>query len=149
MKRMKRFLVLILTAGLLSSAWALSEIAQFAEKQEQQIKAYAEKETVPLRRQQAEFLYRQNYANTLKRKQEVLLRSGTLTTEKVEALRKERRLLMEQLQALDKQIKEASMEAPEIIELQAIIEANNNRIVELHKSIMPKAESSKQTDAQP
>jgi hypothetical protein len=149
MKRMKRFLVLILAAGLLSSAWALSDIAQFAEKQEQQIQAYVEKEKVPLRRQQAEFLYRQNYANALQRKQEVLLRSGTLTTEKVEALREERRLLMEQLQALDKQIKEASMEAPEIVELQAIIEANNNRIVELHKSIMPKAESSKQTDAQP
>ena len=79
----------------------------------------------------------------------MLLQSGKLTTEKVEALRAERQKLVEQLKALDQQITEASMEAPEIIELQAIIEANNDRIEELRRSIMPETAAPTQIDAEP
>ena len=67
----------------------------------------------------------------------------------MEALREARRRMVEQLEALDKKIAEASMEAPEIVELQAIIEANNNRIEELHQSIAPNEAKPAQPDAKP
>ena len=111
-----------------TQVWASSRIAQFAEQQESLIDARLKEEKVPFRRQKAEFLYRQAYANRLQREGEVLLRSGTLTTERVEVLRAQRKDLLKQLEALDKQIAEASLEAPEMIELKAIEEANNDRI---------------------
>lgn len=140
MKQMKPLFILIMIACSFGKAWALSELAQFAEKQEQMIQARLEQEKVPLRRQQTEFLYRQSYASRLQKERQNWLRSGKLTTEKVEALRAERKALLEQLEALDQKIAEASLEAPEMIELQAIEEANNNRIEALRKSIMPDLE---------
>ena len=99
-------------------------------------------------RQQTEFLYRQSYASRLQKERQNWLRSGKLTTEKVEALRAERKALLEQLEALDQKIAEASLEAPEMIELQAIEEANNNRIEALRKSIMPDLEQSPTPNAE-
>ena len=134
---MKSIFILMIITCSFGKVFALSALAQLAEQQEKVIQAQIEKEKVPLRRQQTEFLYRQSYATRLQRERKILLRSGTLTTEKVEALRAERRALVAQLEALDQQISEASLEAPEMIELQAIEEANNNRIEALRKSIMP------------
>lgn len=137
MKQMKTLFILMMIACSFGKAWALSELAQYAEKQEQLIQASLEQEKVPLRRQQTEFLYRQSYASRLQKERQIWLRSGKLTTPKVETLRAERKALLEQLEALDQKIAEASLEAPEMIELKAIEEANNNRIEALRKSIMP------------
>lgn len=137
MKQMKTLFILMMIACSFGKAWALSELAQYAEKQEQLIQASLKQEKVPLRRQQTEFLYRQSYASRLQKERQIWLRSGKLTTPKVEALRAERKALLEQLEALDQKIAEASLEAPEMIELKAIEEANNNRIEALRKSIMP------------
>ena len=137
MKQMKTLFILMMIACSFGKAWALSELAQYAEKQEQLIQASIEQEKVPLRRQQTEFLYRQSYASRLQKERQIWLRSGKLTTPKVETLRAERKALLEQLEALDQKIAEASLEAPEMIELKAIEEANNNRIEALRKSIMP------------
>jgi hypothetical protein len=137
MKQMKTLFILMMIACSFGKAWALSELAQYAEKQEQLIQASIKQEKVPLRRQQTEFLYRQSYASRLQKERQIWLRSGKLTTPKVETLRAERKALLEQLEALDQKIAEASLEAPEMIELKAIEEANNNRIEALRKSIMP------------
>jgi hypothetical protein len=137
MKQMKTLFILMMIACSFGKAWALSELAQYAEKQEQLIQASIKQEKVPLRRQQTEFLYRQSYASRLQKERQIWLRSGKLTTPKVETLRAERKALLEQLEALDQKITEASLEAPEMIELKAIEEANNNRIEALRKSIMP------------
>lgn len=146
---MKKLLFLVAFLFTCGTVLASSDIAEFAAAQEQMIQERVNTEQIPLRRQQTEFLYRQNYSNRLTRERNILLRSGKLTTEKVEALRAERQKLVEQLKALDQQITEASMEAPEIIELQAIIEANNDRIEELRRSIMPETVAPTQIDAEP
>ncbi|MBO7181864.1 MAG: hypothetical protein J6V91_03645 [Kiritimatiellae bacterium] len=146
MKKILFLVAIFFTCGILLAG---SDIAEFATEQEQMIQERVNAEQIPLRRQQAEFLYRQHYSNRLSRERKVLLQSGKLTTEKVEALRAERQKLVEQLEALDQQITEASMEAPEIIELQAIIEANNDRIEELRRSIMPETAAPTQIDAEP
>lgn len=146
---MRKLALLMLAFLTFGGLFAASEIADFAAQQEKAILARLAQEKVPLRRQQTEFLCRKSYANGLLRKRDVLIRSGRLTTEKVKALREERRRMVEQLEALDKKIAEASMEAPEIVELQAIIEANNNRIEELHQSIAPNEAKPAQPDAKP
>jgi chromosome segregation ATPase len=146
MKKMMLLMVTLLASG---GLFAASDVAKLAEKYEKTIQQQIKLEKIPLRRLQREFLYRQSYNNDLVRQRDILIRSGTLSTPKVEALRKEREALIEQLKALDQKITEASAEAPELIELQAILEANNNRIEELRQSIMPETAPATQPDAEP
>ena len=88
---MRKLALLILAFLTFGGLFAASEIADFAAQQEKAILARVVQEKVPLRRQQTEFLCRKSYANGLLRKRDVLIRSGRLTTEKVEALREARR----------------------------------------------------------
>lgn len=147
MKRTNFFIALILILFGTTQTWAFSRITQFAEQQETLIDARVKQEKIPIRRQRSEFLYRQAYANRLQRERDALLRSGTLTTAQVELLRAQRSDLLKQLEALDKQIEEASLEAPEMIELKAIEEANNNRIETLRKNLYPERGGDLQPDA--
>lgn len=146
---MKKVALLIVAIIANSGLFAASELAVFAEEYEKTIQQQVELEQIPLRRQQREFLFRQSYNKDLNRKRDILIRSGKLSTPKVDALRKEREALLEQLENLDQKIAEASSEAPEVIALQAIIEANTNRIEELRKSIMPETAPATQPDAEP
>lgn len=149
MKQMTKILTVVMLLGLSGYLRATSPIAQFAQRHEAMIQAQIEPIKIPLRRQQTELSARRAYANRLKKEQTILLKSGRLTTPEVARLREERAKLIEQLEALDKQISEASMQSPEIMELQAIAEANNNRIEELRKSIMPDIAQDAQPDAEP
>lgn len=123
-------------AGVVSAAEG-SVVTQWAEKQEAQIAERVERERTSVRRVQREYLARQDYALRLEREAEKLVRGGKLTTPEVEALRAQRKALLEQLQALDEQIAEASRKAPEILELQALGKANEERLAVLREAILP------------
>lgn len=131
-------LCLTLSAG---SLMALSDIAAYAERQEKTISTRVAEEVYPKRILQKELLLRQDYAFRLERKKEELVRSGKLTTPEVEALKEERRALIEQLKALDAKIVEASYKAPEIQELSDISEANEKRIAALRAALVPEINS--------
>ena len=96
-----------------------------------------ERERTSVRRVQMEYLARQDYALRLEREAEKLVRGGKLTTPEVEALRAQRQALMEQVKALDEQIAEASRKAPEVLELQALGKANEERLAVLREAILP------------
>lgn len=123
-------------AGVVSAAEG-SVVTQWAEKQEAQIAERVARERSAVRRVQMEYLARQDYALRVEREQERLVRGGKLTTPEVEALRAQRKALLEQLQALDGQIAEASRKAPEILELQALGKANEERLAVLREALLP------------
>lgn len=123
-------------AGVASAAEG-SVVTQWAEKQEAQIAERVARERSAVRRVQMEYLARQDYALRVEREQERLVRGGKLTTPEVEALRAQRKALLEQLQALDGQIAEASRKAPEILELQALGKANEERLAVLREALLP------------
>lgn len=123
-------------AGVVSAAEG-SAVTQWAEKQEAQIAERVGRERTAVRRVQMEYLARQDYALRLEREAEKLVRGGKLTTPEVEALRAQRKALLEQVQALDEQIAEASRKAPEILELQALGKANEERLAVLREAILP------------
>lgn len=123
-------------AGVVSAAEG-SVVTQWAEKQEAQIAERVARERSAVRRAQMEYLARQDYALRVEREQERLVRGGKLTTPEVEALRAQRKALLEQLQALDGQIAEASRKAPEILELQALGKANEERLAVLREALLP------------
>lgn len=120
---------------------ALSPVAAFAEKQETSIAERVENEKFPLRRLQMEYLLRQDYSLRLERQKEKLIRSGKLTTPEIETLKSERRALTDQLKALDEKIVKASDKAPEIRELMALVEANEQRIAALREHLAPELNS--------
>lgn len=123
-------------AGVVSAAEG-SVVTPWAEKQEAQIAERVARERSAVRRVQMEYLARQDYALRVEREQERLVRGGKLTTPEVEALRAQRKALLEQLQALDGQIAEASRKAPEILELQALGKANEERLAVLREALLP------------
>lgn len=112
-----------------------SAVAEFASKQEAQIASRLEKEKPARRRAQFEVLLRQDYGARLDAEQKRMVRSGKLSTPEVEALRAKRTELIKQLEQLDREIDEASLKAPEILELQAIAKANVARIQEVQESL--------------
>lgn len=123
-----------------------SAMALFAEAQEAEIHAKVAAETLPLRRIQMEYLLRQGYALRLGQEEARAIRSGQLTTPEVEALRKERAALLAQVEALDRQIAEASRKAPEMVELRALAEANEKRLDELRSVLAPPAAAARAAD---
>lgn len=148
MKQIEHLFILTMLLFTSGSLWAVSDVAQFAQQQETAIQECVAKEKLPLRQQQTEFLLRQRYAIRIEQLRKTMLRSGKLTTDEVEQLRKQREALLTQLETLDQAISVASLKAPEMIELQAIEDANRERIKALHKDIMPESDSAKSTDAQ-
>lgn len=129
-------LCVVFVAGVMSAAKG-SVVTQWAEKQEAQIAERVGRERTAVRRAQMEYLVRQEYALRLEQQAEKLVRGGKLTTPEVEALRAQRKALLEQVQALDEQIAEASRKAPEILELQALGKANEERLAVLREAILP------------
>ena len=129
-------LCLVWLAGVVSAAEG-SVVTQWAEKQEAQIAERVGRERTAMRRVQMEYLARQDYALRMEREQTRLIRGGKLTTPEVEALRAQRQALVAQIQALDEQIAEASLKAPEILELQALGKANEERLAVLREAILP------------
>ncbi len=140
---------------LLATALGASEpsaVAEFASKQEAQIATRLEKEKPARRRAQFEVLLRQDYGARLDEEQKRMVRSGKLSTPEVEALRAKRSELIKQLEQLDREIDEASLKAPEVLELQAIAKANVARIQEVQaslksgKQLLPKQAGSGQAE---
>ena len=129
-------LCLVWLAGVVSAAEG-SVVTQWAEKQEAQIAERVGRERTAMRRVQMEYFARQDYALRLEQQAEKLVRGGKLTTPEVEALRAQRQALVAQIQALDEQIAEASLKAPEILELQALGKANEERLAVLREAILP------------
>lgn len=119
------------------SAEALSPVAAFAVKQEAAIAERVGRETLPRRRLQTEYLMRQDYSLRLEREQQELVRTGSLTTDEMERLRVQRKALVAQLRALDVQLAEAALKAPEIREIQALAEANEARLGALRQALAP------------
>ena len=128
-------LCVALAAGVVSAAEG--SVTQWAEQQEAQIAERVGRERTSVRRVQMEYLARQDYALRLEQQAEKLVRGGKLTTPEVEALRAQRKALLAQLQVLDEQIAEASRKAPEILELQALGKANEERLAVLREAILP------------
>lgn len=128
-------LCVALAAGVVSAAEG--SVTQWAEQQEAQIAERVGRERTSVRRVQMEYLARQDYALRLEREAEKLVRGGKLTTPEVEALRAQRKALLEQVQALEEQIDAASRKAPEILELQALGKANEERLAVLREAILP------------
>ena len=128
-------LCVALAAGVVSAAEG--SVTQWAEQQEAQIAERVGRERTSVRRVQMEYLARQDYALRLEQQAEKLVRGGKLTTPEVEALRAQRKALLEQVQVLDEQIAEASRKAPEILELQALGKANEERLAVLREAILP------------
>lgn len=147
---MKTVIFFIFALCALGSLRAGTDYATFAQEQEAQIAAKVQREKFALRQQQVEFICRQSYALRIQKERTIALRSGKLTTPEVERLRAERKALFEQLEALDQQISEASLQAPEMLALKAIEEENNKRIEVLRQSIMPQPEAAQsQPDVTP
>ena len=128
-------LCVALAAGVVSAAEG--SVTQWAEQQEAQIAERVGRERTSVRRVQMEYLARQDYALRLEQQAEKLVRGGKLTTPEVEALRAQRKALLEQVQALEEQIDAASRKAPEILELQALGKANEERLAVLREAILP------------
>lgn len=128
-------LCVALAAGVVSAVEG--SVTQWAEQQEAQIAERVGRERTSVRRVQMEYLARQDYALRLEQQAEKLVRGGKLTTPEVEALRVQRKALLAQLQVLDEQIAEASRKAPEILELQALGKANEERLAVLREAILP------------
>ncbi len=128
-------LCVALAAGVVSAVEG--RVTQWAEQQEAQIAERVGRERTSVRRVQMEYLARQDYALRLEQQAEKLVRGGKLTTPEVEALRAQRKALLAQLQVLDEQIAEASRKAPEILELQALGKANEERLAVLREAILP------------
>lgn len=128
-------LCVALAAGVVSAAEG--SVTQWAEQQEAQIAERVGRERTSVRRVQMEYLARQDYALRLEQQAEKLVRGGKLTTPEVEALRAQRKALLEQVQALEEQIDAASCKAPEILELQALGKANEERLAVLREAILP------------
>ena len=128
-------LCVALAAGVVSAAEG--SVTQWAEQQEAQIAERVGRERTSVRRVQMEYLARQDYALRLEQQAEKLVRGGKLTTPEVEALRAQRKALLAQLQVLDEQIAAASRKAPEILELQALGKANEERLAVLREAILP------------
>lgn len=128
-------LCVALVAGVVSAAEG--SVTQWAEQQEAQIAERVGRERTSVRRVQMEYLARQDYALRLEREAERLVRGGKLTAPEVEALRAQRKALLEQVQALEEQIDAASRKAPEILELQALGKANEERLAVLREAILP------------
>lgn len=132
--------LLLFVAGL-----GAKTVEAFAEEHEAHIaKQVAMMKT---KRQQAQIEIRARLAYTIKiqQEQQALVRSGKLSTPKVEELRTQRQALVEQMIALDKAIEEASWEAPEIKELQAIEKSNEERIDTLQEQLNPEQKTAPET----
>ena len=140
-------LCVALAAGVVSAAEG--SVTQWAEQQEAQIAERVGRERTSVRRVQMEYLARQDYALRLEQQAEKLVRGGKLTTPEVEALRAQRKALLAQLQVLDEQIAEASRKAPEILELQALGKANEERLAELREAILPLCSPQPPAEAEP
>lgn len=132
-KRMSVLCGVLLATGL--GAVEPSAVATFASKQEARIATRLEQEKPARRKAQFEILLRQDYGAKLEEEQRRMVRSGKLSTPEVEALRAKRTELIKQLEELDREIDEASLKAPEIVELQAIAKANVARIQEVQESL--------------
>ncbi len=136
---MKRILLLTLFVVASLCFAEVSPVVAYATKAEAEIRARVEKETMPRRRVQMEYMSRQDYALRLEDEQNKMIRSGRLTTPEVERLKAERDALFEQITAFEKAIEKASLEAPEVKELQAVMKANEERIEALRIVLMPES----------
>ncbi len=122
-----------------------SAVAAFAEKYEGLIKARLEEATMPRQRLEMEYVLRQNYALHLAEEETRTVRSGSIKTPEIEALRAQQDDLLKQIEALDKAIEEAARKAPVILELQDVMKVNEERIDAIRKALMQDS----QTQAQP
>lgn len=132
--------LLLFVAGL-----GAKTVEAFAETYEKQIAEQVA--MMKTKRQQAQIEMRARLAYTIKiqQEQQALVRSGRLSTPKVEELRAQRQALEQQMIALDKAIEEASWEAPEIKELQAIEKSNEERIDTLQAQLNPAQKTAPET----
>ncbi len=130
-------LSLLLVAGVCLAE--VSPVAAYAAKEEAGIKTRIEQETKPRRKAQLEYMMRQDYALRLEAEQTKMVRSGTLSTPEVERLKAEREALILKMQELNKAIDIASLEAPEVKELQTVMKANEERLAELRYALMPES----------
>lgn len=121
--------------------FAESDVAALAKAQEAHIAQRRAEEKFPRAKAFAELAQRQDYDRILARERGRLIRSGRLTTPEAEALRTARKAKLEELKALDRQIEEACAKAPEIVELDAIREANAARMEEIRINLSPKGPS--------
>lgn len=135
---MTKLVICILYLSLFAgSLMAHTGIAEFAAKQEKAISTRIENEKFPKRKLQIEYLLRQDYALRLEREKDKVVRSGKLSTPEVEVLKTERLALIEQLEALDAKIIEASYKAPEIQAFSELAEANEKRIAAIREALAP------------
>ena len=77
-----------------------------------------------------------------------MIDSGKLTTPELEKLREERRALEQQLKDLDGRIVEASAKAPEIVELDAVRQANAERVTAIRDKLSPPAQRAQSQDGE-
>ncbi len=138
---MKAWLIAVACACLaVGQGVAESDVAALAKAQEAHIAERRAAEKFPRAKARAELSQRQDYDRILARERARLLRSGLLTTPEAEALRAARKAKLEELKALDKQIAAACEKAPEIVELDAIREANAKRLEEIRNNLSPTAQ---------
>lgn len=112
-------------------------VTEFAEEYEAKIARQVAEVKTQKQKERMEVHARRAYMVKIQQEQDLLVRSGRLSTPKVEELRVQRKALLDQVEALDKAIAEASREAPEILELQAIAKSNEERIAALQEKLNP------------
>lgn len=143
-------LFLLCTLGCVAGAMAApSAVGQWAQEQEEKIAERVAAEASALRKVEAEYLARQDYALRIEREQKQLVRQRKLTTPEVAALQQQRAEMVKALEALDKRIDEAMWKAPEILELQTLDKANAERLEILRASLLPRSQRKVQPEAAP
>ena len=130
------------------STAAESDLATFAKDWEAKIAKAHTSEKTPRGKLRREAILRNDYERELSKRRERMIDSGKLTTPELEKLREERRALEQQLKDLDGRIVEASAKAPEIVELDAVRQANAERVTAIRDKLSPPAQRAQSQDGE-
>ncbi len=136
------------TCLMLGQAAAESDLAAFAKEREARIAKACVPEKTPRGKLRREAILRNDYERALIQRREQMIASGKLSTPELEALREERRALEQQLKDLDGRIVEASAKAPEIVELDAVRQANAERVAAIKDKLSPPAQRAQSQDGE-
>lgn len=146
---MKRLLIaMACTCLIMGQAVAEFDLAAFAKSWEANIARACVSEKTPRGKLRSEAIMRNDYERDLLQHRERMIASGKLSTPELEALRKERQALEQQLKDLDRRIVEASARAPEIVELDAVRQANAERVTTIKNKLSPRAQRAQDQDGE-
>ncbi len=130
-------------------AQELAYVADYAQKQEAQIVARLAQETNALRKLQLEYMLRQDYGNRLARERDKAVQGEQFTSPKIEQLRAKREVLLKELEALRKAIREAGYETAGARAIETLMDTNNSQVDAMRNVLWPKTGSAPSTPTTP